>query len=63
PRGHANIAFTGMRLIVWGGLRLTQLIPNPCVNVPPNQGCDPPSPAKTLLQDGYVYSFGGSPPR
>ncbi|MBW2263683.1 MAG: hypothetical protein JRG91_17100, partial [Deltaproteobacteria bacterium] len=38
PRGHANIAFTGMRLIVWGGLRLTQLIPNPCVNVPPNQG-------------------------
>jgi hypothetical protein len=63
PRGHAIIVFTGTRLIVWGGLRLTQLIPNPCVNVPPNQGCDPPGPAKTILQGGFVYSFGGSAPR
>jgi len=62
PRGHAGVVFTGMKLVVWGGMRF-QSTANPCKNAPPDQGCDPPSPAKTLLQDGWIHSFGGSAPR
>jgi hypothetical protein len=58
PRGHASIVFTGMKLVVWGGTRFKSAV-DPCKDAPPDQGCDPPSPGKTLLQDGWIHSFGG----
>ena len=56
-RGHAQIASTGGRIIVWGGLRIEQLFPNPCGNAPPDIGCDPPGPSITPLTSGFMYFF------
>lgn len=61
-RGEARIVWTGSRLIVWGGLHAKQVIPNPCANVPPGFGCDPPGPSITYMSDGAMYFFGPGVP-
>jgi len=43
---HPGFLWTGKRLFVWGG---TTTVANPCQNVPPGTGCDPPPPPTTNM--------------
>jgi hypothetical protein len=55
-RSGVGAAWTGARLLLWGGYRQTPGYVNPCDNFRGPGGCDPPSPHFAVFSDGWLYS-------
>jgi hypothetical protein len=55
-RSGMGVAWTGARLLVWGGYRQVPGYVNPCDNFRGPGGCDPPSPPFAIFSDGWLYA-------
>jgi len=56
-RSNTAIAWTGRRLIVWGGMLLGPTQADQCQNVAPEQGCDPVGPERAYPEGGAMLAF------
>jgi hypothetical protein len=59
-RGRSGVAaaWTGARLLLWGGYRQEPGYVDPCRDFSGPGGCDPPSPAFAIFSDGWEYAPG-----
>jgi hypothetical protein len=55
-RSGLGVAWTGARLLLWGGYRQIPGYVNPCDNFRGPGGCDPPSPPFAVFADGWFYA-------
>jgi hypothetical protein len=55
-RSGVGAAWTGARLLLWGGYRQQPGYVNPCDNYRGPNGCDPPSPHFAVFADGWMYA-------
>jgi hypothetical protein len=55
-RSGVGFAWTGTRLLLWGGYRQQPGYVNPCNNFRGPGGCDPPSPGFAIFADGWSYA-------
>jgi hypothetical protein len=55
-RSGVGAAWTGKRLLLWGGFRQQPGYVDPCQNYHGPNGCDPPSPAYAIFADGWLYT-------
>ena len=55
-RSGVGVAWTGSRLVLWGGYRQVPGYVNPCDNFHGPGGCDPPSPPFAVFADGWSYA-------
>jgi len=55
-RSGMGFAWTGARLLLWGGYRQLPGYVNPCTNFRGPGGCDPPSPPFAVFSDGWFYA-------
>jgi hypothetical protein len=57
-RSGIGVAWTGARVLLWGGYRQQPGYVNPCDNFRGPGGCDPPSPPFSIFSDGWIYAPG-----
>jgi hypothetical protein len=55
-RSGIGVAWTGARVLVWGGYRQMPGYVNPCDNFKGPGGCDPPSPPFAVFSDGWAFA-------
>ena len=55
-RSGMGFAWTGARLLLWGGYRQLPGYVNPCKDFHGPGGCDPPSPPFAVFSDGWFYA-------
>jgi hypothetical protein len=55
-RSGMGVAWTGARLLLWGGYRQVPGYVNPCASFTGPGGCDPPSPPFAVFADGWAYA-------